>query len=188
MEAALFYSVDNKLDVYQKFSQEITYIKIELTNIINKLLKYDRETVANRVHHGMQQKVRSGKGLLGSPPPYGYEYRNGALFSNPAEATTVKGIFSAYLSGESMARIARHLTDEGVPTKRSGTWDRKTVARILSNPLYCGVGKWDDVLFEAPHDAIVSVADFNRVQKRKAARARRKGSVFILDGLQIKYI
>ena len=42
--------------------------------------------------------------------PFGYCYQNGVLAVHPQESQTVQAVFTAYLSGEPLSRIAAHLT------------------------------------------------------------------------------
>ena len=42
--------------------------------------------------------------------PFGYRLEQGALSCEPAEAETVKRVFSMYLAGDSLKRIAEVMT------------------------------------------------------------------------------
>lgn len=42
--------------------------------------------------------------------PFGYHYLNGILVAHPRESQTVQAVFTAYLSGEPLSKIAAHLT------------------------------------------------------------------------------
>ena len=42
--------------------------------------------------------------------PFGYQYQNGVLAAHPQESQTVQAVFTAYLSGEPLSKIAAHLT------------------------------------------------------------------------------
>ena len=42
--------------------------------------------------------------------PFGYCYQNGILAAHPQESQTVRAVFTAYLSGEPLSKIAAHLT------------------------------------------------------------------------------
>ena len=42
--------------------------------------------------------------------PFGYQYENGALAINPPEAHIVQNVFTQYLLGEPLSKIAAHLT------------------------------------------------------------------------------
>ena len=157
-------------------------------DIIQRIAQLESEQIGERVYDGMRQKAKQGAGLLGSPPPYGYEYGDGVLVRVEEEARVVRRIFDDYLAGKSIGRIAEELNKGAVKTKKGGRWDRKTVSRILSNPVYCGLMEWEDFLFEGGHDALVSIDEFNRVQRRKAERAKRRGKIFVIEGMEKKFI
>jgi len=157
-------------------------------DIIQRIAQLESEQIGERVYDGMRQKAKQGAGLLGSPSPFGYEYNNGKLVGVEKELKVVKKIFTDYAKGKSMEEIAEFLNKEGIKTKRGGRWDRKTVSRILSNPVYCGIVEWEDILFEGEHEKIVGIEEFNEIQKLKFGRAKKKGKVFIIEGMKKKYI
>lgn len=157
-------------------------------DIIQRIAQLESEQIGERVYDGMKQKAKQGKGLLGSPAPFGYRYKGGNLVPVKEEVEVVTAIVSRYLSGESMAVIAEALNGAGTRTKKNGTWDRKTVSRILSNPVYCGLVEWEDILFPGEHEAVISIEMFNEVQLRKARKAKRKGKLFIIENGGKKYI
>ena len=81
--------------------------------------------------------------------PFGYQYHNGILAVNPSEAQTVQKVFAAYLSGESLSRIAAHLTAklvEYLPGRWQ--WDKARVKRILDNAKYIGNGEYPPIIKE----------------------------------------
>ena len=157
-------------------------------DIIQRIAQLESEQIGERVYDGMRQKAKEGKGILGSPPPYGYEYENGLLVVNEGEAEVVKRIFDEYVAGKSLAQIERMLHEEGIKTKRGGRWTKKTISRILSNPVYCGFIEWEDIIFKGGHETIVSVEKFNEAQLAKYERAKRKGKIFVIDGEKKKFI
>jgi len=157
-------------------------------DIIQRIAQLESEQIGERVYDGMRQKAKQGAGLLGAPAPYGYYYGDGVLVKNEEEARIVRRIFEDYMAGKSIARIAEELNREAIKTKKGGKWDRKTVSRILSNPVYCGLMEWEDFLFDGGHEAIISIDEFNRVQRRKAERAKRKGKIFVIEEKKKKFI
>ena len=42
--------------------------------------------------------------------PFGYHYQNGIMAVHPQESQTVQAVFTAYLSGEPLSKIAARLT------------------------------------------------------------------------------
>jgi site-specific DNA recombinase len=81
--------------------------------------------------------------------PFGYHYQNGILVAHPRESQTVQAVFTAYLSGEPLSKIAAHLTAklvEYLPGRWQ--WDKARVKRILDNIKYTGVGEFPPIIKE----------------------------------------
>ena len=81
--------------------------------------------------------------------PFGYQYENGVLAINPPEAHTVQKVFTAYLSGEPLSKIAAHLTAKLVEyLPGCWHWDKARVKRILDNDRYIGAGNFPQLISE----------------------------------------
>ena len=81
--------------------------------------------------------------------PFGYWYQNGVLAVHPQESQTVQAVFTAYLSGEPLSKIAAHLTAklvEYLPGRWQ--WDKARVKRILDNTKYIGNGEYPPIIKE----------------------------------------
>ena len=81
--------------------------------------------------------------------PFGYQYQNGVLAAHPQESQTVQAVFTAYLSGEPLSKIAAHLTAklvEYLPGRWQ--WDKARVKRILDNTKYIGNGEYPPIIKE----------------------------------------
>jgi site-specific DNA recombinase len=123
-----------------------------------------------RVRTAMAVQTREQGRYLGGRPPYGYRLgdagphpnkahaawgrRAHCLEPDPETAHVVRWIFSQRLAGHSVARIARALTEAGIPCPsaadpgrnphRPGTgWSLGTVTSILQNPRYTGRQVWN---------------------------------------------
>ena len=68
-----------------------------------------------------------------SPIPYGWMLRNYRLVENPTEQTAIARMREMRTNGQSWRSIANQLTEEGVPTRKGGPWNRGTVAGVLGN-------------------------------------------------------
>ncbi|MCD6170924.1 MAG: recombinase family protein [Thermoplasmata archaeon] len=156
-------------------------------DIIQRIAQLESEQIGERVYVGMRQKAKQGKGLLGSPSPYGYKYDNGN-FVLDGNAKIVKKIYDMYLDGYSLKKISDWLNENKIKTKKGGKWNKKTVARILSNPIYCGYIEWEEILFKGSHAAIVGIDEFNEVQKLKHKKAKKKGKIFVIEGGEKKFL
>jgi hypothetical protein len=79
--------------------------------------------------------------------PFGYRMEQGTLGCEPAEAETVRRVFSMYLAGDSMKRIAEVMTGQSVPYhKDKPCWNKNMVKRILENGKYLGDGEYPRII------------------------------------------
>jgi DNA invertase Pin-like site-specific DNA recombinase len=134
-------------------------------DIIQRIAQLESEQIGERVLVGMEQKARTNGGVLGFNIPYGYDYNEGRLLLNEEESPIIKDIYSWYIQGKSMGEIAKMLNNSKIPTKRGGFWAKKTVSKILKNPVYCGYLRWKQYVNRGDHDPIISICDFNKVQR-----------------------
>ena len=119
-------------------------------SIINDMYIKD---ISNKIKSVLREKKKSGK-FIGTTAPYGYmkdpnnKYQ---LIIYKDEADVVKYIFDLYLQGNGLTKIAKRLTDEGIPvpgasrnirqndkTKLYDCWKQTTISRILKNVVYTG--------------------------------------------------
>lgn len=151
------------------------------------------KAINRRLIAGRVASCRRGE-FIASNAPYGYaKARDGGrktLVPNE-HAPTVRRIFELRLSGMSVYKIAKTLTEEGVPTSKAGTlgggrWNPASVHNILTNPAYAGLIRWNDesrrklqpgerrktktskgktLIFEGLHPPIVSREEFDAVQE-----------------------
>ena len=81
--------------------------------------------------------------------PFGYHYQNGIMAVHPQESQTVQTVFSAYLSGEPLSKIAAHLTAKLVEyLPGCWHWDKARVKRLLDNAKYIGNGEYPPIIKE----------------------------------------
>ncbi|MGW5746790.1 recombinase family protein, partial [Amycolatopsis sp. NPDC003861] len=118
-------------------------------------------------------------------------------------------MFRQRLAGHSVASIARHLNERGIPCPSSadpdrnrhrtrGAWTLRTVAVILANPRYTGRQTWNRratgseapastpaLSAKAAHPALITEQDFVAAQQIRAARPASDGRPrrFALAGL-----
>jgi len=117
-----------------------------LLQIRGAVAEYERTLIAERMRRGRQAKLRAGTLLPWTTPPFGYRLdperprRADAVRVDPGEAALVAQMFDWYLEPQAtIYRLARRLTDLGVPTPMSGPrWSVASVRGILRNPSYAG--------------------------------------------------
>ncbi len=80
---------------------------------------------------------------------YGYEKRENQFYINIPESVIVRKIFSLYINGLALKKIAEILTDDKVPYHESKTqWNKNIVARIIENAHYAGDDVYPSIIDE----------------------------------------
>jgi stage V sporulation protein T len=134
------------------FPNDDDWLKIQFQFLINEMPVTD---TSKKVRSVITRRQADANWICAAP--YGYVISKARQFEPvPAEAETVRRIFSLYLDGWGYKRIANSLTDAGIPTPRMAererreaagadcrravgrTWSISTVQGILSNDFYIG--------------------------------------------------
>jgi len=123
--------------------------------LIAQLAQWERETIAERVRMGMEQKVREGK-KPGGKYPYGYDKQGKPI---PEEFAVLRRIYDMYMKENlSFKKIATRLYTEGVK-RRGYDWTQSTVGLTLENAFYAGILQFG-----------TKTADGKYIQRRKKER------------------
>jgi site-specific DNA recombinase len=185
----------SKYDVMFKSSTEVydttTATGRLFIRLVASMAQWERENLGERVRFGMQEKAREGKWTV-STPPLGYDSKESELTVNPSEAAIVKEIFSLYLSGMGMHKIARNLNERGLYTKKGKPWAQSTIQYILTNPIYHGTTRYNYRLntenyFEVDGVVPVIISDEEyqltqqMIQNRRTAHPRQATSKFLFS-------
>src|SRR6266702_3377413 len=117
-----------------------------LLQIRGAVAEYERTLITERMRRGRHARLRAGTLLPWTRPPFGYRLdpdrpRDAAAVRvDPGEAALAAQLFDWYLEpGATIYRLARRLTDLGVPTPMGGPrWNVASVRGILRNPAYAG--------------------------------------------------
>lgn len=145
----------------------------------------ERENIIVQVRGGMAQKAKEGE-WNGGTAPLGYDLVDKKLKINEEESKIVKLIYNEYLKGNGYKAIAAQLNDNGVKTKKGGTFSGNSFKDILRNPTYCKKIRWgyrkdwgkrhgeegkrkrvyndEPVIAKGIHEAIIDEETFNKVQ------------------------
>lgn len=160
--------------------------------LVASMAQWERENLGERVRFGMQEKAREGKWTV-STPPLGYDSDDSILKINPSEAAIVKEIYSLYLSGIGMWKIARSLNERGLYTRNRKPWHQNTVSYILKNPIYYGTTRYNyrvnhEQYFEVDSEfvpAIITEEEHNLVhqmiQGRRNSHPRQATSKYLFS-------
>lgn len=143
-------------------------------DIIQRIAQLESEQIGERVKLGMTQKAKKGKGVLGSGVPYGYKFYDHKLIVVPGEADLVQEMFSDYASLMSLQDIASSFNGRGLLTKQGQSWEKSTIHKILTNPLYTGKLIWNDIQQDVPALKIVDDAIFTETAMLLHGKKRNK--------------
>ena len=71
--------------------------------------------------------------------PFGYTMENGKIIFHPTESQAVQAIFSDYLDGQSLLKIAQSLNERQVEyLSRTTGWNKARLKRIIEDKRYIG--------------------------------------------------
>jgi site-specific DNA recombinase len=100
-----------------------------MLNLVAAISQWERKQTAARVKQALQHLKSQGKAL--GKPAYGFEVDgSGKLRPIATEQAVIAKITQLKSAGASYRSVAITLADQGVPTKRGGQWDSRTVQRI----------------------------------------------------------
>lgn len=185
-----FIAVNDNIDSVLN-PQSMNNVIVPFKNIMND--EYCRD-ISMKVRSSLDIRRKEGK-FIGSFAPYGYKKDksdHNKLVVDEDAATVVRLIFERFLSGYSIAGIAKELSARRIPNpaaykkgrgSQSGIWQHSTVRRILNNELYIGnmvqkkneiisykihvakaVEKGRQIVVENTHEPVILREDFERAQ------------------------
>lgn len=154
------------------------------------------DDLSDNVKRGLRAKIE--KGWLPGVAPLGYsndkygEKGNRKIFKDPERFKLIRKIWELMLSGQHKPtkileiansqwnfRTRRTKRQGGKPLSRSGIY------QILTNPFYCGLLEYKDVLYKGRHEAMITPEQFDQVQilLGRKGKARPKRHSFTFTGL-----
>ena len=181
--------------VTQQFNTTTSMGRLTL-NVLLSFAQFERELASERVRDKVAASRKKGKWTGGSVP-LGYDVKDKKLVVNPAEAKTVRTIFTRYLALKSFQKLIDELNDKGIVTKKRPVADKIAggipftygpLAYLLKNRTYLGETGHDGHWFPGEHEPIVARGIFEEVQRllktNSAGRTgRRHKSGALLTGL-----
>ncbi len=110
--------------------------------------------------------------------PYGYRYENGVVIANPAERNVIQWIFSEYLQGQSLLKIAERLNFDQIEY-RPGVigWNKSRIMRLIDDIRYIGDETYPALISQEIHDGAVML----KLQKNTQQETNRQDAIYNLD-------
>lgn len=185
-----------------------TAIGEAVMKIIVVFAELERKMTSERVTAVMISRAGEGK-WNGGKVPYGYDYdpESKEFSVNQAEADIIHMIYDKYEESPSLIQVTRLLNGMGHRTRAGNEWSPTTVAKMLNNPFYLGMYRYNVfnekltgnvstkhkksedewVIVENHHEPIVDIERFHRVQSQlmKNRRSNKEPKTYIRKNVHI---
>lgn len=137
----------------------------------------EREQIRERTMMGKKARAEKGKWHGGSTQPIGYDYNkeDDMLYINEYEAMQIREIADLFLKRTPVKTIEGICLEKGYKHKH-GVWSAKTIKKLLASPLYVGMIKDGDDLFQGIHKPIFDQATFDEIQAILNERKEKYGT------------
>ena len=142
-------------------------------NVLLSFAQFEREVTGERIRDKIAASKKKGM-WMGGPVPIGYRLEDRKLLVEPGEATNVRMIFERYVALRSIPQLVEELVANGTVTKKrvykSGevkggiAFTKGPLAQLLKNPVYTGLVRHKDKLYDGEHEAIIDRQLFDDVQ------------------------
>lgn len=132
----------------------------------------ERDTIIERTRAGKRERTRQGL-WYGGPVPYGYVWSSEkqTLLPNPSQAELIRELFRQFIAGKSYQAIARYLNAR---TNERLFSSHKTLAYILTNPVYVGKLNYSGEVVHGQHEPLVDEDTWSQAQNEMKQRHSRR--------------
>lgn len=148
-----------------------------ILGILAVFAQLEREQIKERTMMGKDSRAQEGKWHGSKWVPIGYDYIDGVLVQNEYEVMQVKEIADLFIKRTPVRTIANMMNEKGYKHKH-GTWDAKTIRRVLSNPTNVGMIKHRDKYYEGQHTPIFDKKTFDKIQEVMEERKEQYGTEY----------
>lgn len=175
------------VSVTQHFNTTSSMGRLTL-NILLSFAQFEREIISERTRDKIGAMRRRGK-HWGGHPILGYdvvrEASGSRLVINPQEAEQVRTMFDLYMEHRAMMPVVEELARRGWRSKvwatkageqrGGGVLDKPALWRLLTNPVYIGMVRYQGETYEGEQDAIIDEENWKRVQATLTSNGRSGG-------------
>jgi DNA invertase Pin-like site-specific DNA recombinase len=157
-------------------------------NAINAAIEAERESrrLGERQKRKKRRQAKEGR-YSGGPRAYGYE-KDGVTIRE-SEAAIIREVAQRLIDGESARSVCADLRRRGIKTATGRDWSPATISHLFESPRVCGYRTHHGVLYPAEWPAIISRADWDKIQLLRKARASAQTPVlarrYLLTGIAV---
>ena len=135
--------------------------------------KYYVDNLSENIKRGHRNKVKEG--IWPQMSPLGYVNKNKRIVPNPEIASLIKKTFEAYATGSFTLRELRNKFNAlGLKRKSGKELAVSNYQKLLKNPIYTGLMKYNGEIFEGKHEPIISKKLFDSVQEVMMRKSKPK--------------
>ena len=139
--------------------------------------KYYSDNLSENVKRGIRQKIRRGEWIGKAPLGYINNPKTRNIEPDPVRSRIVQKLFEDFSKGkESVTSICQRLFDFGITNGKGELMPKSSVYWFLTNPIYTGVIKYKDEIFEGTFEPIISSEIFEAVQSKLKQNSRPRKS------------
>ncbi|MDP2630843.1 MAG: recombinase family protein [Candidatus Uhrbacteria bacterium] len=137
--------------------------------------KYYIDNLSENIKRGHRNKVKDG--IWPQMAPLGYVNVKGAgIVVNKEMATLIRKTFEAYATGNFTLRQLRDKFNAlGLATRTGRTLAVSNYQKILKNPIYTGLMKFNGEIHEGKHEPIITKKLFDTCQEVMTRKSKPKG-------------
>jgi len=134
-----------------------------LLQMLGSFAEFERKRIYERTMCGKISTAKKG-GWNGGKVPFGYYKIEGSEYDFdicPEEAKTARKIFKSYARGKGYLQISKLI---------DGALTPQGIAKLINNPFYCGLIRYNGIIRTNNHPAIISERLFKKCQKVRQSK------------------
>lgn len=146
------------------------------------------DNLSEEIRKGQKEKI--AQGWLPTKPPPGYktvgEKGHKIHVIDEEKAPLVKRTFDLYSTGnQSLTNLTEIMYQEGLRNFVGNKVVKSNLYKLLTDPFYIGKIRWNDLIYDGKHEALIDKETFDRVQQILKSKTTPKYSKhpFLFKGL-----
>ncbi len=144
-----------------------------MLNIAFGQSKYFVDNLRENVKRGFRQKLRRGEWPGWAPPGYTNDRINKVILVDKKTSKLVHKLFELYSTSEySLYDLSQTMNGLGLRNRSGQPLAGSTIEKMLRNPFYVGLLRWNGELYPAKHEPIISKKLFDECQAVIERRGR----------------